>query len=319
MTNACFVGFDTSNYTTSIAVSDGEGHILANLKRPLPVEEGACGLRQSDAVFSHVRNLPPLMEEARAFLEGRTVRGVGCSVRPRSVEGSYMPCFLAGRAAAASFAAAACAPLVEVSHQDGHLMAALYSSGEGVRLRQAPFAAFHVSGGTTEVLHVLPHENGTGFSVREIGGTADLNAGQAIDRVGVMMGMSFPCGRALETSAEAYKGKLPRPRISVKGCTCNLSGLENLAGKLWKETKDRPLVSAYVLSFVGATLRAMTEGVDEQLGHLPILYAGGVMSNRYLQTLLGARKDTYFAEPQFSADNAAGVALLARLRLMNEG
>ena len=42
------------------------------------------------------------------------------------------------------------------------------------------------------------------------------------------------------------------------------------------------------------------------------------MSNRYLQAMLGARKDTYFAEPQFSADNAAGVALLGRRSFLKQ-
>lgn len=310
MSELCYVGIDTSNYTTSVALASDVGEILANIKRPLPVKEGECGLRQSDAVFAHVRNLPEAMEELRPFLQNRRVAGVGCSARPRSVEGSYMPCFLAGRAAACSFAAGVGAPVAEFSHQDGHLMAALYSSGALERLRGREFAAFHVSGGTTEVLCVTPRKDG--FSVEQIGGTADLNAGQAIDRVGVMMGLQFPCGRAMEALAMQNEKPLPRPRISVKGCSCNLSGLQNLAEKLWKEEPNAAWVSAYVLSFLGETLRTMTEGVDAIRPHLPVLYAGGVMSNRLLQKKLAERSDTYFAEPQFSADNAAGIALLAR-------
>ncbi len=316
MSEYCFVGFDTSNYTTSVAVCTEAGEVVANLKRPLPVKDGECGLRQSDAVFSHVRNLPTLTEELREALRGFTVRAVGCSSRPREVEGSYMPCFLSGVAAAESFAAALDVPVYRFSHQDGHIMAALYSSGESERLLQSPFAAFHVSGGTTEVLHVVPSEKG--FSVTLVGETADLNAGQAIDRAGVMMGLSFPCGKELEALAKTYTGKLPKPRISVRDGKCNLSGLQNIAKKLWDESGDRACVSAYVLAFIGATLCEMTAQLDEKIPSLPIVYAGGVMSNRYLQGVLGKRQNTYFAEPQFSADNAAGVALLCRRSFLKQ-
>ena len=310
MSTPCYVGFDTSNYTTSAAICTEDGEIVANLKEPLPVKGGECGLRQSDAVFAHVRNLPVLTARLREALQGYAVRAVGCSVRPREAEGSYMPCFLAGRVAAESFAAAINVPVTECSHQDGHIMAALYSSGAAERLLQAPFAAFHVSGGTTEILHVTPTDGR--FSVRLVGETADLNAGQAIDRAGVMMGLQFPCGKEMESLASTYTGKLPKPRVCVRDMKCNLSGLQNMTQKLWEESGDRAYVSAYVLSFIGETLRQMTEQLDERYPALPIVYAGGVMSNRYLQEVLGKRNDTYFAAPQFSADNAAGVALLCR-------
>ena len=311
MSNQCFLGVDTSNYTTSVAVCSCEGRILANLKAPLPVRAGECGLRQSDAVFAHVKNIPLLMRELREVLRGMEVLAVGCSVTPRGAEGSYMPCFLAGRAVAEGIAAVLDVPVVETSHQNGHIMAALYSSGNLDALMQKPFAAFHVSGGTTEMLYVEPTEDA--FAVTLIGETDDLNAGQAIDRVGVMMGLQFPCGKEIEALAATYTGKLPKPRVSVKGGRCNLSGLQNLAEKLWKETQDKAAVSAYVLSFIGETLKKMTDYIDATYSPaLPIIYAGGVMSNRYLQGVLGARENTYFAEPQFSADNAAGVALLTR-------
>ena len=311
MKRQCFIGVDTSNYTTSVALCSYEGEIIANLKEPLPVKAGECGLRQSDAVFAHVKNIPTLMHRLREILRGYEVLAVGCSATPRDAEGSYMPCFLAGRAVAEGIAAVLDLPLIETSHQNGHIMAALYSSGNADALMQAPFAAFHVSGGTTEMLYVVPHE--TAFDVRLIGETEDLNAGQAIDRVGVMMGLQFPCGRELEMLAADYTGKLPKPRVTVKGGRCNLSGLQNLCEKLWRETGDKCAVSAFALSFIGETLKKMTDHIDATYSPtLPIVYAGGVMSNRYLQGVLGKRQSTYFADPQFSADNAAGVALLCR-------
>lgn len=311
MSEALFVGFDTSNYTTSVAVCDAAGNILLNGRILLPVRAGERGLRQSDAVFFHVRNLPVLLECLRETVRGRQVRAVGCSVSPRRAEGSYMPCFLSGVMAAEAFAAAVDAPVLRFAHQEGHIMAALHSAGAGDLLREERFAAFHVSGGTTEVLLVTPQADG--FSAGIVGGSRDLHAGQAIDRAGVMMGMQFPCGRELESAAEGFAGRVPTPRVCVgEDGWCHFSGLENQAQKLWRETGDRAMVSAYVLRFCAETLKRMTAALDERFPDIPIVYAGGVMSNRYLQTVLSARARTYFAAPEFSADNAAGVALLTR-------
>ena len=127
---SCFLGIDTSNYTTSTALCDDAGNILLNCKVPLPVAEGQRGLRQSDAVFHHVRNLPTAAAEYAAALRktAGTLAAVGCSYAPRDVEGSYMPCFLAGVASAEYVSATAGIPLYRVSHQAGHIMAALHSA-----------------------------------------------------------------------------------------------------------------------------------------------------------------------------------------------
>ena len=307
----CYVGFDTSNYTTSAAVCTEDGRVVANIKSPLPVEAGACGLRQSDAVFAHLKNLPDVCEQLRAVTADYTVAAVGYSAYPRDVEGSYMPCFLAGKSAASAFAAACGVPLYAFSHQNGHIMAAAYSSGQLERLMEGPFVAFHVSGGTTEALLVTP-ENGTIKDVTLVGETADLNAGQAIDRIGVAMGLSFPCGRAIELLAAEATGKIPKPRISVKGSVCNLSGLENLALGLYNMTGNKPLVSAYTLDFVAQTLSQMTENILIEHGRMPVLYAGGVMSNCRIRERLERKFHAYFGAPAFSADNAAGTSLLCR-------
>ena len=306
----CFIGIDTSNYTTSAAICTKDGEVVANLKLPLPVKAGECGLRQSDAVFAHVKNLPVLMQSLHKELDGKKPVAIGVSATPRPQEGSYMPCFLSGIAAAQSFAAAANIPLFRTSHQEGHIMAALYSAGAIHLLNAERFAAFHVSGGTTEVLLATPHASG--FDIELFAATADINAGQAIDRIGVMLGLQFPCGKELEKLAEKNEKKVPGARISVKDGYCNLSGLENMASKLWQESGDASLVAAFAQQFIADTLVAMTNELDARIPSLSIVYAGGVMSNRYLQARLGARENTYFAEPQFSADNAAGVSLLCR-------
>ena len=151
------LGIDTSNYTTSVGIVDVEGALIANIKAPLPVKSGECGLRQSDAVFAHTKNLPHVMSQAREFLKEGELVAVGVSERPRNQEGSYMPCFLCGVAAAESIGATSGTPLYRFSHQCGHIMAAIYSSGACVDLSE--FAAFHVSGGTTELVRAIAADN----------------------------------------------------------------------------------------------------------------------------------------------------------------
>ncbi len=316
MSDRLFVGFDTSNYTTSASVCNADGQVLCNRRILLPVKEGECGLRQSDAVFHHVKNLPEVLKDVKETVKGHTVVAVGCSVSPRRAEDSYMPCFLCGIATAEAFASAIDVPVLHFAHQEGHIMSALYSAGAGNLLKAERFVAFHVSGGTTEALLVKPQKEK--FDVEIIGGSEDLHAGQAIDRAGVMMGMGFPCGKELEATALLNDKKVPNPRVCVRDAKCHFSGLENQALKLWKETNDKPLVSAYVLKFCADTLLKMTEQIDEKFPHLPIVYAGGVMGNRYLQSVLSERKDTYFATPEFSSDNSAGIALLTRRSFTEE-
>ena len=314
----CYVGIDTSNYTTSAAFCDEEGRVIANLKIPLPVKEGNRGLRQSDAVFEHVRNLPALMERLKTEISGYSAVAVGVSATPRDVEGSYMPCFLSGKAAAYAFSSAANIPVYEFSHQNGHVYAAIYSSGmSDYLLSQDRFLAFHVSGGTTELLLVEPTKKAGDIKVTLIGQTDDINAGQAIDRVGVSMGLDFPAGRAMEALAADYVGKIPRYKVTVRDGACSLSGVENIASKLYAENGDKKRVAAFVFDFVERTLCEMGKWATEKYGNMPVLFAGGVMSNRLMRKGLSENFEAYFSEPEFSADNAAGIALLCR-RKFNE-
>ena len=307
------LGIDTSNYTTSAALAGGDGRICLNQKLPLPVKEGERGLRQSDAVFHHVRNLPEAARSVREALDGMPegeVSAVGVSDKPRDAEGSYMPCFLAGTAAAETAAAVRGVPLFRFSHQAGHVMAAVNSAAGGERdlYLSRPFLAFHVSGGTTDLLLAEPDEERI-FRIAQIGGSKDINGGQAVDRTGVRMGLAFPCGAEMDRAAAEFSGKLPKAGISVDGTRCCLSGLENKAAELWDRTGDVSLVSAFTLGFIARTLAAMTENALREYGSLPVLYAGGVMSSRYVRGILGPYGA--FADAAFSSDNAAGIALLA--------
>ncbi|MBR2370700.1 MAG: peptidase M22 [Clostridia bacterium] len=314
----CFIGIDTSNYTTSVAACDADGSVILNLKKLLEVNDGERGLRQSDAVFAHIKNLPDLLSSAKNILRDYKIVAVGCSSTPRNVEGSYMPCFLVGRDTALSIGLGANVPVFQFSHQEGHVMAAAYSSGTADTLISSPFCAFHVSGGTTEILRVTPGTTvAHPFNIELIGGTSDLNAGQAIDRTGVAMGLTFPCGREMECLSDNCKEKVPKPRVSVKGLNCNLSGLESLAGKLYTTTQSREVTSRFVLDYLVLTFTKLTENLLERYPDTKLLFAGGVMSNKYIQGKLSEHFNALFASPEFSADNAAGISLLCRLAYLN--
>ncbi len=309
------LGIDTSNYTTSAALLYSDGELIANLKEPLPVKLGECGLRQSDAVFAHIKNLPIIMGRVREILRGESPVAIGVSQKPRNTEKSYMPCFLSGVSAAESIAATLSVPLYKFSHQCGHLMAALYSSGS-VELLDREFAALHISGGTTEILRVKFDK--FRFSAELVGGTADLNAGQVIDRIGNHLGLPFPAGHHIEALALQNKKLLKIKHPKLYDMKINLSGLENLAIKCYKDTNDKAYVSAYVLKYIEEAILLLCEGFIKQNGPMPILFSGGVMSNKIIRASLENKFEAYFAEPEFSKDNAVGIAELARRAYISE-
>ncbi len=313
MSEPVVLGIDTSNYTTSVAIVGLDGRLIANLKKPLPVKAGERGLRQSDAVFAHTVNIPELMREAGKLLSDYTVVAVGVSATPRNEEGSYMPCFLTGVAVAEGISATLSVPLYRFSHQCGHIMAAVYSSGES-ELLSREFGAFHISGGTTELVRVTPTEKG--FDTMLLGGTADVNAGQIIDRIGVHVGMRFPAGSALEAEALKNTDRFPKKKVSSNGMSVNLSGLENMAIKLFEDTKNIPLTAAFVFDYIGRSISAMLEAYTEQFGDSKVVLAGGVMCNSIIKKMLSEKFDVCFAEPSMSADNAVGIAVLT-LRAIN--
>ncbi len=313
------LGIDTSNYTTSMALFDTEAlEVIANLKIPLDVKSGERGLRQSDALFAHIKNLPEISERIREYYSYESLAAVGVSAKPRDEEGSYMPCFLAGRAAAYTLASGG-APIYEFSHQAGHIAAALWNSGRR-ELMSSEFIALHVSGGTTELLFVKPSD--TGFDVSLIGGTLDINAGQLIDRVGVMMGLKFPCGPALEVLAAEFINGGGRcgisQSVSIGDGGVNMSGAENKARAALDGGHSNGEVAQFTLDFVAKNLDALTRLAKEKYGELPVLYAGGVMSNAFIKSYLARRHDAAFAPPEYSSDNAAGVAVLAGLIFLKQ-
>ena len=245
---------------------------------------------------------------ARAILGDRLNSAIGVSIRPRSMEGSYMPCFTVGSGMAQILSDVMDIPLYTFSHQEGHIAAALFSSGR-LDLMNGRFIAFHVSGGTTEAL--LVNGSGTGFSEELIASSLDLKAGQAIDRTAVMLGLPFPGGIHLEKLALQCSDTI-KYKPTMKGCDCCLSGIENKCGKLLNEGASKEYIAKFCLTAVMNSIIGMTDAILEAYGELPMIYAGGVMSNGIMKREISARyAGANFAAPDFSCDNAAGVAILA--------
>lgn len=300
-----YLGIDTSNYTTSACIYDSLSKKIVMQKKLLPVQKNAIGLRQSDAVFSHVKQLPEIINELFKD-QFYNINAVCVSTRPRSVKGSYMPAFLVGDTVASCIATVLNVKKYECSHQEGHVVSALYSA-EKLSLLKEDFYAFHVSGGTTECLLVKP--NGNLFDITLIAKTLDLNAGQLIDRVGVMLSLDFPCGKALTELALKCDDKF-KIKPTMKGADIHLSGVQNQCEDMFKKGVPKEYIARYTIEYIKACIDNMTQCVIDKYGKKPFIYAGGVMSNIIIKEYICEKYDGLFAEPIFSTDNACGVSII---------
>ncbi|MCD8381750.1 MAG: DNA-binding protein [Clostridiales bacterium] len=301
------LGIDTSNYTTSAAVfrEDGTG---GNEGKLLTVKEGELGLRQSEALFQHVRELPQRFRDLEAKGLLKDIAAVGASTQPRAVEGSYMPCFLAGASQGETLAAALGVPYYGFSHQQGHVAAACWSAGR-LELLDGPLLAWHLSGGTTELLLVVPE--GSNIRCGRIGGTIDISAGQLIDRTGQMLNVPFPSGKSLDRISQ-FSQRTDCFRIRLNGLEFSLSGMENKVRDMVEAHRLPSDIARYMLLTVASAVERTTQAARRQYPGLPVVCSGGVASNSLLrQKLTGA----VFAQPAYSTDNAMGTAILTMRRL----
>lgn len=299
---------DTSCYTTSMCLIEvNTGRILFELNTLLKVKPGERGLRQSEGFFQHVNQLTASFDALCQKFDAKLIKAVVASERPRPVEGSYMPVFSAGVQFCTNLANALSIPFFKTSHQEGHLMAAMKTSGlDDV---DGYFYGLHLSGGTTEIL--MAKKTSLGFEIDMIGGTLDLNFGQLIDRVGVKMGLDFPAGREMDEMAVRVNHD-DRFKLKFKDTlNFNLSGLENKYVDMLG-SHDIAYICRHLFNTIGAILHAILSDLPEQL---PIILSGGVASNSIVKCILQnglPNRLLYFALPEYSRDNAYGVAELGR-------
>ena len=303
------LGIDTSNYTTSVAIYDDVTNTVISRKKLLPVKEGEKGIRQSDAVFHHTVQLPQLINDLVNEFKGN-ISSVGVSTKPCNEVGSYMPCFLTGISIAEAVASFMRIPLYKFSHQDGHITAALYSA-QKLDLINEEFFAFHISGGTSQVLKVTPHNKY--FNTEIISDSLDLKAGQAIDRVGVMLGLVFPCGPELEKLALNSKLSFKNEKVFRRDGRFSLSGVENKCKKMFEDGKKPEDIAFFCINYIRSALDDTVTEIIKEHGNLPLVFSGGVMSNSIIRNDFTNRYNAYFAEPQYSSDNACGIAILSSI------
>ncbi len=312
---ACFLGLDTSAYTSSLAVVDESYQILTDKRINLEVKHGNRGLRQSEALFLHLKNLPALFAELPDGLHN-TVRAIAVSAFPRNVPGSYMPVFMAGLTQARVLSLYSGVPVYEVAHQDGHIMAGLHDARD---LMDVPgFLAVHFSGGTSEVLNVKTTTRGS-FNIELLMSGTDLHAGQLVDRVGVAMGLSFPAGKYMEQLALRSSGlNIPTIPSAVHARGFSFSGPENRAMQLLQSGLAHEDLAFAVFRVLANTLEKALLNSAEKTGQKEVLLVGGVMANSLIRERLVKRLEAptvgmrlYFAKPALSTDNAVGVAMLA--------
>ena len=313
-----FLGFDTSNYRTSVAAVERDGTLCLNFRQLLPVDAGERGLRQSDAVFQHVRQLRTADELLRQVTREHPVAGVAVSVRPGDPEDSYMPVFQVGHTVAAMLAAALGVPLMTTTHQRGHLAAAALHTGF---TPDRPGLAVHLSGGTTDLLFL------NGEELTRLGRSLDLHAGQLVDRVGVAMGLPFPSGPMLEQLAGKGKsaGRLGCS-MAEEDCSCHFSGAESQAQR-WLASGALPKedIAREIYDLLARTLCRLLRAGAGKTGAKQALIAGGVAASPLLRQLLEERVRKqmpglrlFFGQPELSGDNAVGVALLGWAAMKEE-
>ncbi len=308
------LGIDTSCYTTSVALA-GDGRVVASWRKLLTVKEGERGLRQSEGLFQHVNALPRMVEGLMKEAGPVEIAAVCASSRPRDVDESYMPVFLAGVSLGKSVASVLGVPFFETCHQKGHVRAAMVDSG----IEKGEFIAMHLSGGTTETLFV--DEN---LNISLLGGSDDLHAGQFVDRVGVKMGLSFPAGPHLEELA--VKGTSRSLfRLSHKDRHCSFSGAEAEAMRLIEKGEmANEDIAAEVYNYLARAITWLLMDAFEKTNAKQALLAGGVASSRLLRKLVrercrkkGVNQKICWAKPELSGDNACGVALIGEEMLVS--
>lgn len=312
-----YLGIDTSNYTTSIGVIDQNNNILLDLRKTLEVKDNNRGLRQQEAVFQHLNNLPQLIDELSNKIDLKDIEVISVSTRPRNQVDSYMPVFVVGKNQAYIISRLLNKKYIEFSHQEGHIAAGLINYTKQID----KFLSLHISGGTTELLQV---ENSLdNFNISLIGGSLDISLGQLIDRIGVYLGLGFPCGRELDVLSQNGKILMLDIPISIKDKSwSNLSGLENYFIKLIYSNKYKN--EDIIITLFHTISRIIEVLINNTVDNNPtenVLITGGVAANLYIRNYLNKNLNLnlIFPKIELSTDNGIGIAYLGKLKEGHRG
>lgn len=310
-----FLGIDTSCYTTSIGVVDEMENLILDKRIILKVKPGNRGIRQSEAFFQHIKNLDDLIKEIFNDIKPHEIKAIGISFKPRNVDSSYMPVFYSGLHIGNILKYTLNVPAYLLSHQENHIYAGLWSSKIDIK---NPIAVYHVSGGTTELLYVTMDNNK--LDIKIIGGSSDLYAGQFIDRVGVSMGLNFPCGAEMDMlSRNAMTDEIVIP-VSIRGEYMSFSGPETFVQRLIeKGNYDKASLSKAIFISIAKSIEETLIYSKKNYDWSEVLLIGGVTSNSVIKEYLKSSKrlktfniNVIFAQKEYATDNAIGGAVYAR-------
>lgn len=307
------LAIDTSNYTSSMAVVTVDGKVIFDERIMLKVPQGKRGLRQSEAVWMHMMNLPVIYEKISSNIDTGDIAAVSVSSKPRDVENSYMPVFKAGESFGKIIADTLNIPIYTFSHQLGHVKAIEKSNG----LTESPFIALHLSGGTSESL--LIERNNNIYNINILSQTLDISFGQLIDRVGVAGGLPFPAGKFMDSMAlqKIESDDIKFKDISFKNGNFNLSGIETQCLKHIENGCHIRSIAYYLFEkiskaidkIIDLSLELSADAREYNAGQIPIIVAGGVSESEFIREYLKSKKSNILFG-KYGTDNAVGIGIL---------
>lgn len=314
MTNRYLLAIESSCDETSVAVLKNDTELLSNIiASQVESHKRFGGVVPEVASRHHVEVVTLCIEEAlaEAGITAADVTAVAVTYGP-----GLVGALLVGLTAAKAFAWAHNLPLIPVNHMAGHLMAANQSAE-----LTYPLMALLVSGGHTELVYVP--EKG---DYRIIGETRDDAVGEAYDKVGRVMGLTYPAGREIDELA--HRGQdvyhFPRAMIKEDHLEFSFSGLKSAFINLHHNAAQKGeelILEDLCASFQAAVLDILIAKTKKALAAYPVqqlIVAGGVAANQGLRERLAAditEAEVIIPPLRLCGDNAGMIALAAAVEL----
>ena len=305
------LGIETSCDETAAAVLRGGRQILSNVVySQAKLHEKYGGVVPEVASRDHLKKLPYVLDEAleRAGVRLEEVGLIGATRGP-----GLVGALLVGLSMAKGLAYGLGVPLVGVNHLEGHLFAHYIERGDEA---PPPFVALIVSGGHTALVHVRAWGD-----YETLGETRDDAAGEAFDKVGKLLGLSYPAGPEIDRLArqgDPRAVELPRPMLEEPGFDFSFAGLKTAVLYHLKRHPDTP-VEDVAASFQEAVVDVLVEKTlkaARRLGLHRVVVVGGVAANSRLRERFQGEAERRGYEVHFPAlglctDNAAMIAAAA--------
>lgn len=310
MSDRYILAIESSCDETSVAVLKNESELLSNIiASQVESHKRFGGVVPEVASRHHVEVITTCIEDAlvEAGISAKDLSAVAVTYGP-----GLVGALLVGLSAAKAFAWAHGLPLIPVNHMAGHLMAAR----EEEQLTY-PLLALLVSGGHTELVYVSAPGD-----YHIVGETRDDAVGEAYDKVGRVMGLSYPAGREIDELAHQGKDVYDFPRAMIKedNLDFSFSGLKsafiNLHHKAAQKGETLNLADLCA-SFQASVLDVLITKTKKALSLYPVetlIVAGGVAANKGLRERLAQDikgVDVIVPPLRLCGDNAGMIALAA--------